>query len=197
MTDMNLVLLIIAGVFLVCLALYYALIGNIDKGEPGIIRLDEPLLLVGLEISTSDTNIYKDVGRVAAEFNEIKKHTPIPHLKQPWASVNISKDYNRDTRTFMYIMGDVVTKAGMLPPGLKLYEVPAISYAVFTIRPKSRWAWGITMGRMKRFIYTEWLPRSGYELSGVIGDFELHDDRSLGARPSVDLYVALKEKKDQ
>jgi predicted transcriptional regulator YdeE len=195
--NMFTVLLIVAGIFLVCLVLYHTLIGNIDQAEPGIVRLDEPIHLVGMEIQTSDKKIYKDVGRVAAEFNEAKKRTPIQNLKQPWASINISKDYNRDTRTFTYIMGDVVTGSGTVPRGLNLYEVPAISYAVFTIRPKSRWAWGITMGRMKQFIYTEWLPRSGYELSELIGDFELHDDRSLGAKPSIDLYVALKEKKEQ
>ena len=52
------------------------------------------------------------------------------------------------------------------------------------------------MGRMKRYIYTEWLPKSGYEISDIIGDFELHDDRSLGKHPEINLYVALKEKED-
>jgi predicted transcriptional regulator YdeE len=50
------------------------------------------------------------------------------------------------------------------------------------------------MGRTKRYIYTEWLPGSGYEPSEIIGDFELHDHRSLGKKPEVNLYVAVKEK---
>ncbi len=170
------------------------LIGNIDKKEPQIVKLNEPIKLIGLEISTNDKDIYKDVGRVAAKFNEIKKINPIPYLKQPWASINISKDYNVETKTFKYIMGDVVTKVGSIPNGLNSYEVPALTYAVFPIRPKSKIAWGITMGRMKRYIYTEWLPNSGYEASEIIGDFELHDDRSLGKKPEINLYVALKEK---
>jgi predicted transcriptional regulator YdeE len=45
-----------------------------------------------------------------------------------------------------------------------------------------------------RFIYTEWLPKSEYNPSDVFGDFELHDDRSLGKNPEINLYVALKEK---
>jgi predicted transcriptional regulator YdeE len=41
-----------------------------------------------------------------------------------------------------------------------------------------------------RFIYTEWLPKSEYNPSDVFGDFELHDDRSLGKNPEINLYVA-------
>jgi predicted transcriptional regulator YdeE len=49
------------------------------------------------------------------------------------------------------------------------------------------------MGRMKKYIYTEWLPNSGYEPSDQVGDFEFHDDRSLGKKPEIQLFVALKD----
>jgi AraC family transcriptional regulator len=192
---MKTVLLIVLIVIILLIALYFLLIGNIDKTEPQIVKIDEPIKLIGLEITTNDKDIYKDVGRVASNFNEIKKDHPVPHLKQPWASINISKDYDIETKEFKYIVGDVVTDAGSIPDGLHYYEVPALTYAVFPIRPKSKFAWGITMGRMKRYIYTGWLPESGYEPSEIIGDFELHDDRSLGKNPEINLYVALKEKK--
>jgi AraC family transcriptional regulator len=182
----------LAIIFLL-IVLYNILIGNIEKKEPQIVKLNEPIKLIGIEINTNDKDIYKDVGRVVTKFNEIKKNNQLPYLKQPWASINISKDYNVETKTFKYIVGDVVTNIDVIPYGLYYYEVPAITYAIFPIRPKSKIAWGITMGRMKRYIYTEWLPKSGYKTSEIMGDFELHDDRSLGKNPEINLYVALKE----
>lgn len=191
---MKAAILIVLSVITLLIILYFILIGNFDKIKPQIVTLNEPIKLIGLEITTNDKDIYTDVGKVASEFNEIKKSHPIPWLQQPWASVNISKDYNVETKTFKYIVGDVVTRVDSIPDGLKYYEAPAITYAIFPVKPKSKFAWGITMGRMKRYIYTEWLPGSGYEPSEIIGDFELHDDRSLGKKPEVNLYVALKNK---
>jgi len=190
---MKTVLIIVIVVIVIAISLYFILIGNIDKSEPQIVKLNEPIKLIGIEINTNDKDIYKDVGLVASKFNEIKKSNPIPNLKQPWASINVSKDYDKETRTFKYIVGDVVTRDDTIPNGLYYYEVPALTYAIFPINPKSRFAWGITMGRMKRFIYLEWLPKSGYIPSDIIGDFELHDDRSLGKNPEINLYIALKE----
>jgi AraC family transcriptional regulator len=190
---MKTVILIILSIIIILIILYILLIGNIDKIEPQIVKLNEPIKLIGIEIKTNDKDIYKDVGRVASNFNEIKKNDPIPYLKQPWASINISKNYNVETKTFKYIVGDVVNQVDSIPDGLYYYEVPAITYAIFPIRPKSKIAWGITMGRMKRYIYVDWLPKSGYETSDIIGDFELHDNRSLGQNPEINLYVALKE----
>jgi len=175
------------------LALYYLFIGNPDKYEPEIVKLNEPIKLIGIEVQTDDKSIYKDAGRITKRFNEINSRNPVPDLKQPWARLYVSKDYNAEARTFKYIVGDVVTQIDSIPEGLNYYEVPASVYAVFTIKPKSRLVWGITMGRMKRYIFTEWLPVSGYEASGIIDDFELHDERSLGKSPQIDLYVALKE----
>ena len=175
------------------LALYYLFIGNPDKCEPEIVKLNEPIKLIGIEVQTDDKSIYKDAGRITKRFNEINSRNPVPDLKQPWARLYVSKDYNAEARTFKYIVGDVVTQIDSIPEGLNYYEVPASVYAVFTIKPKSRLVWGITMGRMKRYIFTEWLPVSGYEASGIIDDFELHDERSLGKSPQIDLYVALKE----
>ena len=189
---MKVALFIFITLILIGIILYFVLIGNIDRSGPEIVKLDQPIQFIGLATSTSDSKIYKDVGKVVAEFREIKEKDPIPYRKDPWAFVAVSKDYNHMKKTFTYIVGDVVTKIDRIPEGLQVYEIPALTYAVFPIRPKSRFAWAITMGRMKRFIYTKWLPNSGYELSENFGDFELHDDRSLGKNPEIQLYVGLK-----
>jgi predicted transcriptional regulator YdeE len=191
---MKIALIIIIVVISTIAVLYFLLIGNTDKSEPKIIKLNQPIYVIGLEIKTDDNAIYQDVSKVANQFNEIKKSYQIPNLKEPWASINISKDYNPETKTFTYIVGDVVNVVDTIPPGLKSYEIPPLTYAVFPIRPKSKIAWGITMGRMKKFIYTEWLPNSNYSPSESFGEFELHDERSLGKHPEVNLHVAIKEK---
>jgi len=193
---MKTTLLIIVLTMGVLVVLYFMLIGNFHKPMPEVVKLEKPVRLIGLEINTSDKAIYKDVEKVATAFHNIKKKNPVPNLKQPWASVNVSRDYDKAKGTFTYIVGDVVTKVDTIPEGLSAYEIPAGMYAVFPVRPKSKIAWGIAMGRMKRFIYTEWLPASGYDASEIIYDFELHDERSLSKHPEIQLYVALKEKEE-
>jgi len=188
--------IVVLIVIAIIIALYFLLIGTVNKTEPKIVKIEKPIHIIGIEINTNDNDIYKDVERVASKFNEIKMSNPIPNLKQPWASINLSKDYNENTKSYKYVVGDVVTSVDTIPNGLYHYEVPVLTYAVFSIRPKSKVAWGITMGRMKKYIYGEWLPKSGYEPSDSIGEFELHDDRSLGKKPEIQLYVALKEKSE-
>jgi len=187
-------LLIILLFIVLLITLYFIFIGKLKKTVPELMTFDKPVQFVGLAINTSNQDIYKDVAKVASAFIKIKKAHPIPYTKDPWAFVAVSLDYNKETTKFTYIVGDVVSKTGKIPEGLKAYEIPALTYAVFPIRPKSKFAWGITMGRMKRYIYTEWLPQSGYEPADSIGDFELHDHRSLGKHPEINLYVALKDK---
>jgi predicted transcriptional regulator YdeE len=187
-------ILLIVFIIAIIVVLYFILIGNIDKSDPIIVKLDQPIYSIGLEIKTSDKSIYQDVGTIVSQFNDIKKTNPITNLKEPWASINISKDYNPGNGTFTYVVTDVVTKTDSVPEGLRSYEIPPLTYAVFRIQPKSKIAWGFTMGRMKKFIYTEWLPNSNYLPSDIFGEFELHDDKSLGKHPEISLYVALKEK---
>ncbi|MBN1118618.1 MAG: effector binding domain-containing protein [Bacteroidales bacterium] len=190
---MKTAIIIIAALVLVIFVLYYLLIGRFIKPELKIITLEKPIDVIGLEIKTSDTDIYKDVSKVSKKFNALKAEHPIPHLKEPWQSINISNNYNEQTREFTYIVSDAVTKVDNIPEGLTHYEVPAINYAVFPIRPKSKFAWGITMGKMKSYIFREWLPASGYKPSPLIGDFELHDERSLGKHAEIQLYVGLSQ----
>lgn len=168
----------------------------IDKSEPGIIKLEAPIKMVGVSMKTSMKSIYKDAATLGKEYQKVK--TSIPNKKTPWAFVAISKDISNDKSSWEYLVGDVVTSFENVPDNLIAFEIPVNTYAVFTIRPKFNFLWGPAIGLTKKNIYTKWLPNSKYESDdSIAGDFEYHDERSLGKRPSIDLYVPIKEKRQK
>jgi predicted transcriptional regulator YdeE len=168
------------------------LLNKIDNMEPQIVTLQESIKFVGLSIKTDDKKIFKDASKLGKNYTQIKKTNDILNLKEPWAFVAYSRDFDEKTRSWEYIMGDVVTNLDSVPKGLNGYEIPTGKYAVFKIRAKSKLLWGLEIGRMKKHVFQNWLPNSQYNSEGI--DFEYHNQRSTGKNPSIDLYVAIKEK---
>lgn len=167
---------------------------RIEKAEPKIVTLPEPMQMIGVSTRTGMKTIVKDAARLGQEYKKIKDANLIPNKREPWAFVAISKDF-QGTESWEYLMGDVVNCVKVVPQGLQCFEIPPRMYAVFPIRPRSRFSWGITIGLTKKYIFTEWLPKSNYEAdNSILGDFEYHDERSLAKNPEIDLYVAIKEK---
>ena len=101
---MNPFIAIAAAIILLGIALYLILIGRFNPIEPQIVTLTEPIRLLGLEIRTNDKDIYKDVGRVASSFNEIKKKfddgNEITH-RNSIAPPNAENDFNPGTHIRM------------------------------------------------------------------------------------------------
>jgi len=157
--------------------------------EPDIVSIKKPIQFVGLLIRTNVKSIYKDAARIGKKYRDFKKISSIPNLKEPWNFVAYSKDFDEKTKSWDYIMGDVVSDLHSVPEGLKGYTIPAGMYAVFTIKVNYRFMWGLEIGRMKKYIFSSWLPNSLYRASG--DEFELHDQRSTGRLPSIDLYVGI------
>ncbi len=167
----------------------------IDKSSPRIVKLDAPIKMIGVSIMTGLKTIYKDAARLGNEYRKIKNQGLIQNKKTPWAFVAISKNFSSDNKSWEYLMGDVVTTFDDVPKDLIAFEIPAKTYAVFTMRSRFRFLWGPTIGLTKKFIFTEWLPNSGYEVdSSILGDFELHDERSTAKRPMIELYLSIKER---
>jgi AraC family transcriptional regulator len=149
-----------------------------------------------MAVDTDMKRIYRDVPALGGQFKKYKKTHEIPFKQAPWAFAAVSKDFDRAKGTFSYIMGDVVIRQDAIPAGLTAFEIPAIRYAVFPIRPKNRLGWGIAIADAKRYIYNVWLPQSAYAPAGGIDDFEFHDQRSVRkSNPEIDLYVAIREKR--
>ena len=168
---------------------------DIEGVEPRIVRLDRPMRLVGMATDTSLRNVYHDVPELGKRFRQYTRTNPVPDKQEPWAFAAVSKGYDREKGTFRYFMGDVVTSTEHKPGELSEFEIPAILYAVFPVRPKNRFGWPMAIANTKRYAYDVWLPKSGYQPAGVIDDFELHDERSARPHdPEVDLYVAIRER---
>ena len=162
------------------------------KKKPDIVTLKAPIQFVGLSIRTNIKNIYRDAAALGKKYTNLKKRRPIPHLKEPWAFVAYSKDFDEKTKSWEYIMGDVVSDFNTIPVDFKGYEIPSGMYAVFTMQVKYKFMWGLEIGRMKKYIFSQWLPNSMYLSSGC--EFELHNERSTGRIPSIDLYIGIKNK---
>lgn len=161
--------------------------------QPRIVDLERPITIIGISIDTTIKSIYRDVPALGKQFKELKEAHPIPNKKEPWAFAAVSRGYDPGTGAMTYMMGDVVTSAAAVPQGMMAFEIPAIKYAVFPVRPKSRFGWGLAIANAKGYAYTVWMPGSGYEPAGSIDDFEYHDERSTRKRvPEIDLYVAIK-----
>lgn len=166
-----------------------------DVEEPRIVMLEQPIKIVGMGIDTDARSVYRDVPRLGKQFERYKEAHEIPHKKQPWGFAAVSQGFDREKQTFSYTMGDVVTSFDRAPEDLTACEIPPGTYAVFSVRPKNRFGWGIAIANVKRYAYEVWLPESGCAPAGTIDDFEYHDERSRRKKdPEIDLYVAVKQK---
>ncbi len=166
---------------------------RIDGYEPRILDLQQPILIVGIAVETSLRSIYRDVPALGKRYQTFKKTHDIPNKAEPWGFAAVTWGHNEATGSMTYMLGDMVTSPALVPEGLRSFTIPAITYAVFPIRPRNRFGWPFAIADVKRYAYTVWLPRSGYEPAGVIDDFEYHDERSARPKhPEVDLYVAIR-----
>jgi len=164
----------------------------VDETSLRIIDLPAPILAAGMSIQTDMRRVYRDVPRLGKRYRDFKQSHEIPDRKDPWAFVAVSRGFKRDTGTFMYAIGDVVTSLTNLPAGLETIEIPAMAYAVLPVRPKNKFAWGFAIAGAKQYAYETWLPNSMYQPGRVIDDFELHDERSTRAKsPEIALYVCV------
>lgn len=163
-----------------------------DKTEPEIIAIDKPMTAAGLVMTTGMKTIFKDVAKILRKYMDCKSKYGLPHQKEPWEYVSLSKNFMGD-HTWDYYTGHVVARADHLPEVFQAFEVPAGSYAVFHVRPKFKFLLGPQIGKMKKYIYTKWLPASQYDFAGC--EYEYNNEEMFRMNPSfVDLYVAVKAK---
>jgi predicted transcriptional regulator YdeE len=122
--------------------------------EPRIVDLEKPITIIGMSVDTTLKSIYRDVPRLGKQFKELKEAQPIPNTKEPWAFAAVSRGYDPATGAMTYMMGDVVTSAAEVPEGMSAFEIPAITYAIFPVRPKNKAGWGMAIANAKGYAYT-------------------------------------------
>jgi AraC family transcriptional regulator len=90
----------------------------------------------------------------------------------------LSKDY--ENSKCIYFIGVEVKSKITIPFKYDVYTIPETLFAVFTIPPSNRDNFPSTINDTWQFIFSEWLPNSGYEFDDNSIAFELYDDRSTG-----------------
>jgi len=169
------------------------LVQDIQGVEPRIVTLEEPIRAIGLVMETDQGRARRDVARMGRSYLAIQQRVEIPNRREPWGVLAIRQDLDRTAATFTYMVGDVVTSLERVPEGLRGFEAPAGTYAVFPVRARNRLGWGLAVSQARKYAYETWLPKSSYrKADGGIDDFEYHDARcARRPNPEIDLYVAV------
>ena len=167
-------------------------IGRIINIEPKVVTLNVPYKAIGLSVKTSMKSVFTDLPKLYKKYMSLKDKFGIPDQKVPWEYVSLSKNFDED-KTWDYFTGHVVKNTDSMPEMFISFEIPTCTYAVFPVRPRNKLMLGFTIGKMKRIIYNNWLPKSKYEFLGY--EFEYNNEKMFKESPYyIDLYVAVKEK---
>ena len=100
-----------------------------------------------------------------------------------------------DDDRFTYLAALEVGVLNGVPESMCGYDIPARTYAVFTVPLAGKDPIGKEIGRANRFIWKTWLPESGYRFARA-PDFEYYDQRFDPKTLSgeIDLYIPVVRK---
>ena len=143
----------------------------------------EEQTVFGLSKPSNDRTVAGDVKALSAQYHRLLGKTSGEIL--PFFV--LSRNYDEASGDFELFVGGLLEAKS-----LKKILLPAGKYAKIFVKPKLRFLWGPAIGEAKRFLYTKWLPTSGYEPLNL--EYEFHTGRSTGKNPAIDLYFAIKEK---
>jgi AraC family transcriptional regulator len=133
--------------------------------------------VVGMKCRTSMSNNL--IPRLWDDF--MQRHDEIRDWIEPDNCFGIcfqeESNGNPDKDFFSYLAGIEVQNTNFIPEGMEAKTLPAAEYAVF----EHIGALDILQETYAR-IYREWLPQSGYQMTGDT-DFELYDRRFKHGQP--------------
>jgi AraC family transcriptional regulator len=100
------------------------------------------------------------------------------------------KDNDEDKS--VYLIGVEAKSRVTIPFGYDVYTIPEALFAVFTTPSSNKDNFSSITKDTWQFIFTEWLPNSGYEFDGNGIALELYDERSLGDTDKVcNIYIPI------
>lgn len=138
----------------------------------------------GKSVSSNDRTVARDIDQLAKMHGEVLG-TPAGGVVPLFV---VSRDYDPSTGDFELFVGGMAES-----DGLERFVIPAGTYARIEIASVFAFMWGVAVGRAKRWLYTRWLPSSGFEALNL--EYEYHTQKSLGKHPQVDLMFAVKERR--
>jgi len=95
-----------------------------------------------------------------------------------------------DNGGLVYVIGVEVKEGHDVPDGYHVCTIPEALYAVFSSPPADEANFSSSIQRTWKYIYSEWLPGSGYEFDNSKVDYELYDERCMGETGKVcDIYI--------
>lgn len=139
-------------------------------------------VVYGVGMASNDRMLARDIDRLAkvrAEAADASAGTTVPLFV-------ISHAYDPSTGDCELFVGGEAEA-----DGLERFAIPAGAYARIELAPALRALWGASVGKAKRWLYTTWLPTSGYVALNL--EYERHTEKTLGRRPRVDLLFAIEK----
>ncbi|MCG8573045.1 MAG: AraC family transcriptional regulator [Spirochaetes bacterium] len=148
--------------------------------EPKIMNNNE-FFVIGYELKTSseEGRNFKEIPVFWEKYFEENLAEKIPgKIKQK--ELGICCNMDNVTGAFSYVIGYEVNENTKEGDGMVKIKVPAAKYAVFTTPKVPRVDFVKSIQETTKFIYSQWLPQSEYELDSNGYDFELYDERAGG-----------------
>lgn len=140
-------------------------------------------VVYGAGAASNDRTLSRDIDRLAKAYAEAAgapASSTVPLFV-------ISHGYDPSTGDCELFVGGEVEA-----DGLERFTIPAGAYARLELAPALRVLWGASIGKAKRWLYTQWLPTSGYAALNL--EYEHHTEKTLGRHPRVDLLFAIEKK---
>jgi len=102
---------------------------------------------------------------------------------------------NPENGEFEYVIGLEVKEGHDIPISYHVYTIPEALYAVFTTPPADEARFTSSIQSAWKYIFNEWLPKSGYEFAANGVNFELYDERNMNNTDKiVDLCIPVVKK---
>ena len=158
-----------------------------------IVSIDNEIYSIGLSMQTNVNSIRKDVKMLKEKFKTNK--SLIKSLKQPEEMIIVTKDYDLQSKDFIYFMGNVITEIYKPDNDLELFIIPKGKYAHIELKSFIALTYPFKLIRTKKYFFNDWLPESDYEATGILDDFEHHTRKSYKKfNFIVDYFVSIKDK---
>jgi AraC family transcriptional regulator len=162
--------------------------------EPKIIAQRAAFKIAGfpLAVNSQDSADFKATAKIRQFREECKTDGRLEKLYGESFRKNLAEYgvcYFSDDG-LVYVVGVEVNNRHTIPAEYNVYTVPEAVFAVFTTPAGDEESFSSISRDTWQYIFTEWLPNSGYEFDIEGTAFELYDEHSIGKTgKACDIYI--------